>query len=822
MRNKTLIKFSTYLAIAIFLIGQFSIFSAGLLLPKKADAFLGFGDLTIKIGDVYQALKDIALGALRAVALKASDRFLTTFVNKLKEKYRINNFLYYNRLLSDYYITQFIAEKIEDPNLQKLFSLLNSEFITGHYNGSNNQDPRKALIPILKQALADYYLQQGGIDPNKIYSPPAGMTDRQYFSMARAYFANPPSFTEQNLRAQYGAFQSSATVAAQLEVITGNGLKAGRVIGGYCTNFTDNASRGGNLTPQTCAGAGGKWNQSALDIARNFIDNPTATVKSFLDSSILTKIDSKFNPNNFWAQVGSTIGNFFSDLALDSSTSGNSSAFYDAGPPYVPGSESLEGAGRQVDIDNDGVDDGLDKNGDNLLNTPVVDICYYGGLYDAATGIISPNPPCAGSLDAFNTGEGTVECLTATPGTGRGNDLNAPTTLIDSTQVDFQNASGVVDINSFSETGTLGSIDVDISDIHLNGMSRPWDYLSIKLNSTTAAHSSVWIIIWRNNKWIAWPFAYLQGTAQTVPTRNAICGRPNTLQDFEPQIGDTYGFMLSTPAGNSAIVNNFNNLQEKSNIVMYQWGGASLTHPNHLQEVIDAKALVVAQGGSLQSCNSFRITEQVAWQLQAELAGLLSGGSGYTGRLCPNQFDDTKKQFVVDKIVYPDGAVYEILGLAGKAGGNIPQWVPMLPLNPVNVASFYTPAYDPVYGPPQYYSATVNGYIGANNPNYSLTITPTSISPRPGQTIVLTYYIAADIAPGCNFLPGGCDRDYFVFRGPLGNTGWLTTGQSYGFTFTAAAGTSYTMGAYVTDDTDDDPDDDGDSLSTLWYTIVVP
>ena len=386
MRNKTLVKISTYLAIIIVVIGQFSIISSALLIPKKSDAFFEslfsklFPQPTVTVGNTYDILKDIALGALRSVALKASDRYLTTFVNKLKEKYRINNFLYYDRLLSDYYITQFIAEKIDDPNLRELFSLMNSGYISGRYNGARDQDPRKALIPRLKQKLTEYYQRQGGIDPNKIYSPPAGMTDRQYFAMARAYFANPPSFTEQNLRAQYGSFQSSATTAAQLEILTGNALKAGRVIGGTCDMSKAVQVGQTPIDPGGCAASGGEWNVSALDITRNFIDNPTATIKSFLDSSILTKIDNNFKPDNFWSMVGSTLGNFFFDLALDGNSSNTSSVFYDSGPPYVPGTDNLTAAGTPVDIDNDHVMDGLDKNGDGVLNSPNLDICYYGGL----------------------------------------------------------------------------------------------------------------------------------------------------------------------------------------------------------------------------------------------------------------------------------------------------------------------------------------------------------------------------------------------------------------------------------------------------------
>src|SRR6185369_11062128 len=121
-----------------------------------------------------------------------------------------------------------------------------------------------ALIPALKQQMTKIYLDQGGIDPTKVYRPAANVRDEEYFATAQAYFANPPSFTETNLQGQFGAFQSNATTASQLEVVVGNGLKAGRVIGGWCSNQTDNAdwgktNNGGGWDPVSCAAQGGKW-----------------------------------------------------------------------------------------------------------------------------------------------------------------------------------------------------------------------------------------------------------------------------------------------------------------------------------------------------------------------------------------------------------------------------------------------------------------------------------------------------------------------------------------------------------------------------------
>ena len=125
MRNNFLVKFSTYLLVAIMVIGQFSILGSTLLIPKKADAIFGVGDITFNIetGSPYQILKDVGLGALRTAALKASNMFLDKFVNKLQDKYKIRNYLYYDRLLSDYYLHRLIADKITDPDFSLMYRI---------------------------------------------------------------------------------------------------------------------------------------------------------------------------------------------------------------------------------------------------------------------------------------------------------------------------------------------------------------------------------------------------------------------------------------------------------------------------------------------------------------------------------------------------------------------------------------------------------------------------------------------------------------------------------------------------------------------------
>lgn len=406
MHNK-FVKLSSYLALIILAIGQFSIITTALLTPKPAEAIFGIADFTfnVQIGNTYDVLKDIGLGALRATALAASNKFLTRFVNKLQDKYKIRNFLYYDQYLTNYYLDRLLVDRIQDPDLRQIFDLLQRGYITGQATGTNPNDPnapdpRKALIPRIKQAMADYYIKQGGIDPNKIYNPAPGISDRQYFATAQAYFANPPSFTERNIQGQFGAFQSAATTASQLEIALGNGLKAGRIIGGTCS--LDNtipvppSVAAPTNDPVACKAAGGTWQESAVDIARSFIDNPTAMVDKYLTGSIISQIDSNFKPDNFWAVIGSLFGNFlFNRLALDQPGNQTSRILQEYPVTYQPESGAIDGTA--VHLDGDGIVDGYDTNNDGQA-----DICVYGGV-DNENGAASPGPPCKASSAALTT-----------------------------------------------------------------------------------------------------------------------------------------------------------------------------------------------------------------------------------------------------------------------------------------------------------------------------------------------------------------------------------------------------------------------------------
>ena len=422
MINPKLIKPVAGFSLAIIIVAQLATVFTVLLMPKPAEAFLGIGDLTfdIQIGNTYDILKDVGLGALRQVAINFANKFLTKFVSKLQDKYKIQNYLYYDQILTNYYLNNYISDKINDPDLRNIYGLLSAGLVTGTQTGTNNApDPNKALIPLLKTAISNYYINhEGGIDPIKIYSPSPRVSDREYFSTAQAYFSNPQSFTETNLRGQFGAFQSSATTAAQLEVIVGNGLKAGRIVGGTCS--TGSANSGGSPstdTPATCQARGGTWQPSALDQVRSFIQNPTTFTASWMDSAIKQITGNNFDPNSYAAVLGSFIGDFlFHQLTIDKvdGTLNETPTVYNPTAPTPDPTYNSNGTGgKGIDIDGDGIIDGYDTNNDGQP-----DICVFGGIpsQDSQHFVSNAGPPCLGSKAAVtvtNPTPPTSECSPA-------------------------------------------------------------------------------------------------------------------------------------------------------------------------------------------------------------------------------------------------------------------------------------------------------------------------------------------------------------------------------------------------------------------------
>jgi hypothetical protein len=450
--QKNTLKNLSTMMVVVLLLSQILFCFYALMLPKPAQAIFGVGDITFntKIGDIYQIIKDIGIAIMINLALKIANKFLTRFVNKLQEKYKIRNYLYYDQILKNYYLQRFIADKIDDPDLKAAFNVLYAVSITGEH-GYSNADQRKALIPRLKNAIYKQYLKSGGIPASAVTYKSPNTSSSQYFNSLMNFYAYTPSYVEDNLQGQFGEFQTAATTAAQLEIIVGNGMKAGRLIGGTCKltegpstiAFSEALSESSfsmfdnflvktglvkityaeideaptpapaplpstplpidltetkfpgqgvdpNTSPQACTAAGGTWQPSALDAGRSFIDNPTGTIVSFLSGSVAAQIKSATDPSNWKAVIGSLVANFiFGQMSLDKS--GGTLNEDPRGYSPVPSDEGSQ-TGTPVDIDGDGLSDGYDIDADGQP-----DICNYGGEEGAPN---PAGPPCKGSKSA--------------------------------------------------------------------------------------------------------------------------------------------------------------------------------------------------------------------------------------------------------------------------------------------------------------------------------------------------------------------------------------------------------------------------------------
>jgi hypothetical protein len=217
------------------------------------------------------------------------------------------------------------------------------------------------------------------------------MSNLDFYSAAQVWSLNPPSFTEDNLRGQYGSFQASATTAAQLEVLVGNGLKAGRIVGGTCVGTPSYYKQ--LKTPETCKAAGGSWRAPALDDARAFIQDPTVYIDKWLAGVINANTSNDLNPNYFWFALGGSLGNFL----LNSLTSSNAKPALNEDPQhaYIPSasSEPALNAGLSIDIDGDGEYDAYDSDGDGTI-----DYCIFDG---------TPPAGCVGSATITTPDSGT-------------------------------------------------------------------------------------------------------------------------------------------------------------------------------------------------------------------------------------------------------------------------------------------------------------------------------------------------------------------------------------------------------------------------------
>lgn len=494
------------LLVGIMLLGQAVFVTQYLFIPKPAKAF----GPSFTVGDIPRIIEHILEAAAVRIAQSYAEKYLSRFAEKLIDKFKIRNFLYYDQYLSDYYLSNLILNNIDDPDLREAADIMYRISVSGQMGGYSNGgfcqgatlprekecieaggkwvgtiDPRKALIPQLKQAIANLYINQGGIDPNKVYYPAAGVSDREYFATAQAYFANPPSFTEQNIRGQFGAFQSTATTAAQLEILTGNSLKAGRIIGGTC-GANANTPAPIDVTaakdPRACAAIGGTWQASALDRARDLINNPTGKINTYIQGALESLFQTTFDASNPWTRIGGALGSYiFTQLEIDKDTG----VFNEYGESYKIDTGELPKY-NELDLDGDGIPDGQDVDGDGKLIN-VLDTCYHGGVANQVPGCtpsgqVGTSPyftPLCSSIDK------TITALTDYSGF-----ISRNKGQIED-QDNFVNAA---DVRHWTDKTQAVKIGFDgILEAIISYRSNTWEEMQIRINRMAALMDAVWL-----------------------------------------------------------------------------------------------------------------------------------------------------------------------------------------------------------------------------------------------------------------------------------------------------------------------------------------
>ncbi len=185
-----------------------------------------------------------------------------------------------------------------------------------------------------------------------------------------------------------------------------------------------------------------------------------------------------------------------------------------------------------------------------------------------------PLPPEVPGVGGEETGGG--QCNYAT---SAGNDAGAPSTIDESSIIWDENQGA----GGWAVMGNLSSVTTGADSITLNyDKANSWpqigfDFLGCPNGATSGGNcapvvGNAWVIAWRNGAWHASTFEWLRPGQTQKGTENLI-GADGTLKgalgNFSPRTGETYGFVVTTPARNGVT----GSVNERTNIVTQTWEG---------------------------------------------------------------------------------------------------------------------------------------------------------------------------------------------------------------------------------------------------------
>ena len=180
---------------------------------KTTHAFLGFGDLTVTIGDIPRIIKEAIQEGLVASFSQFMGSMINNLIDKIESNYLIANFLYYtDALVAGQYTEDYLAKYVSDDFDREVIKTFIPQFSCGAGN--------EFLAPVFK-AKAQEYL---GFDAN-LLSP----NDPDYYNkMARVgSFLSSPQGWQLHYQDIANIAKSEAEKSAERE-LTSPGLKTPR------------------------------------------------------------------------------------------------------------------------------------------------------------------------------------------------------------------------------------------------------------------------------------------------------------------------------------------------------------------------------------------------------------------------------------------------------------------------------------------------------------------------------------------------------------------------------------------------------------------